>query len=792
MADERDKENWRELCDLILNDPLNADTVNGLLDQIRKPTGVLPFVGAGLSVPLGLPGWTRFLLDGADQCGIAPVIEAHIQEGRFEEAAEQLYKALGWGLFERRLGGAFHKQSWLLGSDLAIVQVPGLTNGPVITTNFDRALEEVFRAAGRHFTDVCWGNTADRLTAALVENSRVLLKMHGDVLERQGRVLTLTEYQAHYGTGAEIDWERPLPQFLRRVLENRHALFVGCSLQHDRTLKVVHEVSRKTGLLHYALVETPPELPMARRAYLSDRGILSIFFPRGRFDTLAPFLAHLASLRSATDDQLQKERPAVGPERAHAGGSSHKTSGARMSSFKPETQSREFWAKRAWHHQVHQHFHEKLSYYLVRLRPFLRGAAVAALEKLVSEDELGTVRAFNLFGTYDLLIWAWLPNDYQHNFEQRLTAVFTGLDGVETFTVTELIVRSYPGLAGFPGARARSPLLSDLDERTVQDVQSGLRPQLFQQLWDAGMIFESNDRSHQPIIFFILINFERALTLQSKTTVADRLAEYFTGHPSLHRVYIDRCHGICEFLVKAEAYDYFTITEVPDWISQTFASYEATTETFLSKAPSYIFGSGKIGMATLAALGGRDIFVWNLIPEVYARRTDTHRNVEAFVKGTSILRDLGPGARKLTRAFLDGVLRNGKMDSGAVLFKLFGEVEDYLRDTHQQFAGKLGKNPSALYEETKIPRERWKKLSLTDLLQFLSKAISSQPQAAEIGINWTGLVEVRNAIDHNDWKFGEWESLLNTVLQYWARLNRLIHEVEGVTGEIYSGTYREE
>jgi len=101
----------------------------------------------------------------------------------------------------------------------------------------------------------------------------------------------------------------------------------------------------------------------------------------------------------------------------------------------------------------------------------------------------------------------------------------------------------------------------------------------------------------------------------------------------------------------------------------TFASDKATTETFLSKAPGYIYGRGKIGGATFAALEGRDLFVWNLIPEVYPRRNQRQRNVEAFVKASPIFRELGPGGRKLSRNFLSGIVRDKKMDSGAVLFE---------------------------------------------------------------------------------------------------------------------------
>jgi len=791
MADNYSRGYKPDLCDLILNNPLNRDTVAKLLEQIRKPVGVLPFIGAGLSVPLGLPGWTPFLLDGAGECGITLEIEASIRDGKFEEAAQTLASALGWGLFESRLQASFDKKfPTRFGSNLAVCHIPGLTNGPVITTNFDRALEAVFHEAGRHFTDVCWGNTADRLTAALMEDGsvRVLLKMHGDVRDRQGRVLTLSEYQDHYGAGPDIDWERPLPKSLRRLFENRPALFLGCSLQNDRTLSVVKEVSRNTNLLHYALVEAPVHAQaIARRAFLSNHGILSVFFPPGRFDTVGPFLAYLASLRPDT----QSSAPAK-PNEVPREPTPVKGVGAGMPSAKQYPLPGEFWANRGWHHDVHLHFHEKLHYHLVRVRPFFRASAVAALETLVKEDELGTVRAFNLFGAYDLLVWVWLPGDYQHSFEKRLKALLAGMDGVQTFPVTEVIARVYQDEVNAPAVGERSPRLSELDEMTVQELQIGRRPVLYQTLCEEGLIFEMNHSPRRSIIFFILINFDRDLSMEAKTTAAQTLAGYFTSHGRLRRVFIDRCHGICEFLVKAETDDYFDITEIPDWISQAFAAYKATTETILSKAPSYIFGTGKIGAATFAALRGRDLFVSNLIPEVYQGWSDRHRSVEAFVKNTSILRELGPGGRRLSRGFLVGALRQRKMDSAAVLLVLFGEIEDYLRSAHQAFLGRLGRNPTTIYAETKVPKERWEQLTLVDLLQICSRALSEDPRGAAIGTDWQGLTEVRNAAAHNKPEFEKWEAMLNAVLKYWRRLNLLILLVESVTEMEYRGIYREE
>ena len=52
-----------ELRSLI--DEENGNSLDILIAQLRSPVGVVPFVGAGLSVPFGFPGWPDFLKGAA-------------------------------------------------------------------------------------------------------------------------------------------------------------------------------------------------------------------------------------------------------------------------------------------------------------------------------------------------------------------------------------------------------------------------------------------------------------------------------------------------------------------------------------------------------------------------------------------------------------------------------------------------------------------------------------------------------------------------------------------------------
>jgi hypothetical protein len=73
----------------------NRANLRRLREQLETPLRVIPFVGAGLSIPFGFPGWGAFLLSQARAAGIEKQIQKRIDAGEYEEAAEDLLTARG-------------------------------------------------------------------------------------------------------------------------------------------------------------------------------------------------------------------------------------------------------------------------------------------------------------------------------------------------------------------------------------------------------------------------------------------------------------------------------------------------------------------------------------------------------------------------------------------------------------------------------------------------------------------------------------------------------------------------
>src|SRR5208337_2192698 len=237
----------------------NGDTIRRILEQLRTRLGVIPFVGAGLSIPSGFPGWTDFLITQAQAMGMQGEIAQMLKSGLYEEAAEELERALSPFGFKSAIEDAYGDHV-LVGKEIsgAVRLIPRLARGPVITTNFDHILERVFDIERSPFELIVCGARPDLISKALQQHRRQLIKLHGDWEESMDRILTKKEYQVHYGgeDGQTVDLNRPLPRMIKTFLTGRALLFLGCSLNRDRTVQVLERtVSESPEIGHYAIVE---------------------------------------------------------------------------------------------------------------------------------------------------------------------------------------------------------------------------------------------------------------------------------------------------------------------------------------------------------------------------------------------------------------------------------------------------------------------------------------------------------------------------------------------------------
>lgn len=262
-----------------------------------KAGRLIPFVGAGLSAFCGYQSWTAVLKDLAGYLfddGIRTGVQSLIEAGELLQAAQDIHDHYPRMLKELQKMFDYGKIQTCSPSKLsasAAYVLPRLfPGGLVMTTNFDRVLEEVYDRSRAKFGNVLTPYDCGLLTQARQGNPHCLFKLHGDIgpeihdIERL--VLTKDQYDRAYAG--------PLMRELPQWFQSKRLLFLGCSLASDRTMEVLRQVTEEQpGLDHYAVLGCRPDGVQARCVEMGKLGISAIFYPDKRHEAVRAVLERL-------------------------------------------------------------------------------------------------------------------------------------------------------------------------------------------------------------------------------------------------------------------------------------------------------------------------------------------------------------------------------------------------------------------------------------------------------------------------------------------------------------------
>ena len=261
------------------------------LQQRYANNKLLPFVGAGMSYESGFPLWRDFLLALRRQTNLEEKTFVDLlNQGGYEEAAEQIATAMTPQAFSEAIYNKYGLRREICG---VVHMLPDVFPRSVITTNFDHMVRDVYRHAEVPFAHELLGYEATNIRTCLEEGS-VLLKLHGNAEHGKSRVLTKSEYAAHYEAGNK------LKNLLGVYADRFSLLFLGCSLTKDRpiqTLKTYIDSQGYEGMpKHYAFLETPgaDEARISRERELSLHHIYPIWYPQNSHeDSISALLIKL-------------------------------------------------------------------------------------------------------------------------------------------------------------------------------------------------------------------------------------------------------------------------------------------------------------------------------------------------------------------------------------------------------------------------------------------------------------------------------------------------------------------
>lgn len=258
-----------------------------LVDAIRLGR-IAPFVGAGLSKPCGYPMWGEALrkiaqkLDGLEVQDIEPLMAQY----DYLQAAQVLHSAAEQQV-QHFIKTEFRQRGSITGP---ITLLPDLANGCIVTTNFDTVIEDLFKEINQPLDGYVHGKQpGNNFVQRLLRGERCILKLHGDAGQATTHVFTQEQYQEAYGgvAGEPFAFHKPLPRALRQIFISHSLLFLGCSLEQDKTLDLFKSVVDEAAFEipdHFALLSEPAtQQERARKeARLLQLKIRPLWYPTPR------------------------------------------------------------------------------------------------------------------------------------------------------------------------------------------------------------------------------------------------------------------------------------------------------------------------------------------------------------------------------------------------------------------------------------------------------------------------------------------------------------------------------
>jgi SIR2-like domain len=254
-----------------------------LLEAMRARM-LVPFVGAGISkksLPTKFPNWSEMVSDlsnaakdtGAISASVNTQILSLIKSGKYLMAVEALKELLPEDLYRSYLQQRFlytDKEIDLTTQHLLL----RIANRIVMTTNFDRLLEDAFAKEYKKAPSAATYREPHTVQATLqnlsIARNPLIFKLHGDIDDVSSIVFSERDYRRIMFDSQGYE------NVMTTIFLNYVVLFVGFSLVDREILMHIERLRHRMGYFsepHFALVPQSRTGDVERMRFRKDYGI---------------------------------------------------------------------------------------------------------------------------------------------------------------------------------------------------------------------------------------------------------------------------------------------------------------------------------------------------------------------------------------------------------------------------------------------------------------------------------------------------------------------------------------